>query len=78
MRLFFAHVTWKGRGGQRRPSPRESECSGKPTTRGANTSTARLGHRIIRLAVIFVHLFSHNMTTGNRTAGLGRGAKWWV
>ena len=41
------------------------------TTREADTATARPGHRITRLAVIFVHLFSHNMRSGNRTAGVG-------
>jgi hypothetical protein len=35
--------------------------------------TARPGHTITRLAVTFVHLFSHNMRSGNRAAGVGPG-----
>ena len=45
--------------------------SGTATIREAHTETARPGHQIIRLAAIFVHLLSHNMTRSNRTAGVG-------
>src|ERR1700739_82700 len=64
MSPFFARVTWQSKSSRWRGSPRESEWSGKATTREADTSTVRPGHRITRLAVIFVHLFSHRMTTG--------------
>ena len=40
---FFAHATTSGESMQRQKSARESECSGKPTTRGAGTSTVRPG-----------------------------------
>ena len=46
---------------RQRELPRDNNPSGTATTREADTETARPGHRITRLAVIFVHLFSHNM-----------------
>ena len=61
MSPFFAHVTRQSTSSRSRGSPRESKWSGKATTRKADTETARPGHRITRLAVIFVHLFSHAM-----------------
>jgi hypothetical protein len=61
MSYFFAHVTRKVSPSRQRGSPRESNRSGKPTTREADIETATPGHQITRLAVIFVHLFSHNM-----------------
>ena len=45
-------------------SPQESDCSGKATTRGAGTATARPGQKITRPAVIFVPLFSNNTRSG--------------
>jgi hypothetical protein len=70
MSPFFAHAVWPSRPSRLRGSPRASEWSGKATTRGADTSTARPGHRITRRAAIFVHSLSHNMRSRNRTAWL--------
>src|SRR5258708_37704420 len=72
MSSFSTHVTPKSKSSSWRGSPRESQWSGKATTREATTPPARPGHRITRLAVIFVHSFSQNMRNRNRTAELGR------
>src|SRR6202007_607969 len=67
MSCFFANVARQIGTRLQRGSPRDSNRSGTATIREADTETARPGHQIIRLAVIFVHLFSHNMTSSNRT-----------
>jgi hypothetical protein len=55
----------EGRVGPRRRSPRESAWTGKATTHGADTGTARPGQNITRFAVISVHLFRNNTRSGN-------------
>jgi UDP-glucose/GDP-mannose dehydrogenase family, NAD binding domain len=66
MSCFFANVARQIGSRLQRGSPRDCNRSGTATIREADTETARPGHQIIRLAVIFVHLFSHNMTSRNR------------
>ena len=66
MSCFFANVARQIGTRLQRGSPRDSNRSGTATIREADTETARPAHQIIRLAVIFVHLFSHNMTSRNR------------